>query len=285
MNKIELSNIIAVGGSGGSGTRVVAQILMGAGIFIGDYLNTAYDNLIFTRLFKNPEWFKGSSNADIEKRFTIFEKYMTNKRLSARETIRFLKAVKGTPKYKVSLQFYSRLISKILLNKDHAERYIWAWKEPNTQIYIKYIAEFFNNIKYVHVIRHGLDMAYSSKKQQLKNWGYKFGLQYNKLDSEDDLAIKKLDYWAKINKYVISEGEKLLKDRFYLLNYNKLCESPDIEVPRLIKFLDLDLEEDTIRKLVSIPKVPSTNMRYKQKNINIFPKSLLADVEELGFNI
>ncbi len=38
---------IAVGGIGGSGTRVVAAILKELGIFIGDNLNASNDNLDF----------------------------------------------------------------------------------------------------------------------------------------------------------------------------------------------------------------------------------------------
>ena len=45
----------AIGGLGGSGTRVVAQILRDVGIFMGTDLNGANDNLWFTLLFKRPK--------------------------------------------------------------------------------------------------------------------------------------------------------------------------------------------------------------------------------------
>ena len=46
--------VIAIGALGGSGTRAIAQVLMDAGIYLGDSLNNANDNKLFTRLFKNP---------------------------------------------------------------------------------------------------------------------------------------------------------------------------------------------------------------------------------------
>ena len=50
--------MIAIGALGGSGTRAVAQVFLEAGIYMGDDLNRANDNLIFTRLFKDPNWYK-----------------------------------------------------------------------------------------------------------------------------------------------------------------------------------------------------------------------------------
>ena len=47
---------LAVGGVGGSGTRVVAEILKECGYFIGGSLNPASDNLWFSYLLRRPDW-------------------------------------------------------------------------------------------------------------------------------------------------------------------------------------------------------------------------------------
>ncbi|PLX51195.1 MAG: hypothetical protein C0613_00910 [Desulfobulbaceae bacterium] len=46
-----------IGGVGGSGTRVVAEIFAALGVYIGNDLNAASDNLLYTLLFKRPRWF------------------------------------------------------------------------------------------------------------------------------------------------------------------------------------------------------------------------------------
>ena len=46
---------VAIGGVGGSGTRLIAQLLMEVGFYLGDDLNEANDTLWFTLLFKRPE--------------------------------------------------------------------------------------------------------------------------------------------------------------------------------------------------------------------------------------
>ena len=48
--------ITAIGGLGGSGTRVFAAMLRHAGVYIGDDLNGPLDNLWFTVLFKRRDW-------------------------------------------------------------------------------------------------------------------------------------------------------------------------------------------------------------------------------------
>ena len=54
----ELSNPVVIGGVGGSGTRVVAEIIKRLGFYIGDDLDSANDNLWFLLLFKRPRWFR-----------------------------------------------------------------------------------------------------------------------------------------------------------------------------------------------------------------------------------
>ena len=68
--------MIAIGALGGSGTRAIAEVLIQSGIYMGDDLNGPNDNLIFTRLFKNPDWYRNSSDSQKQKRMILFEKYM-----------------------------------------------------------------------------------------------------------------------------------------------------------------------------------------------------------------
>ena len=63
-----MKKIVAIGALGGSGTRVVAQIISNLGVDIGDNLNYPNDNLIFTALFRAPKWYKNASQTDIRKR-------------------------------------------------------------------------------------------------------------------------------------------------------------------------------------------------------------------------
>ena len=53
---------IVIGGVGGSGTRLIAQILKELGYHLGNYLNLSEDNLWFTLLFKRLDILNVSKN-------------------------------------------------------------------------------------------------------------------------------------------------------------------------------------------------------------------------------
>ena len=81
---------VVIGGIGGSGTRVIAEIVALFGFYLGRDLNDASDNLTFTLLFKRPQWFR-KNYLDHRKIFTglrIFEKSMiTGEKLALREKL------------------------------------------------------------------------------------------------------------------------------------------------------------------------------------------------------
>ena len=61
---LEMQPLVAAGALG-SGTRVIAQILINLGINLGG-VNEPNDNLIFTALFKSPKWYKLSHQKEFK---------------------------------------------------------------------------------------------------------------------------------------------------------------------------------------------------------------------------
>jgi hypothetical protein len=175
-----MSEPVAIGGVGGSGTRVVAEILKLLGFYIGNDLNSANDNLWFTLLFKRPRWFLKNKNnpEEILQYCNVFERIMKGEYLSSRDYLLIIKAafdisshghnVSGTGK---GLWPFKRVFT-ILINKNYNINSFrgYGWKEPNTHVFLPFIVKHFKNIRYIHVIRNGLDMAFSSNQNQLYNW-------------------------------------------------------------------------------------------------------------------
>jgi len=157
----------------------------------------------------------------------------------------------------------------------------WGWKEPNTHIFIKYLATYFKHIKYIHVIRHGLDMAYSSNQAQLFNWGRLFGVV-----SDPSIPLPKalLQYWIRANRQAIDLGQQLLDKRFMLLNFDMFCLNPAYEIEHLLDFLEIDKDSVDVRSLIALPRAPKSSGRYKDHDISIFSEELKA-VRDLGFEI
>jgi hypothetical protein len=274
-----MGKVIAVGALGGSGTRALGQVLIDSGVYIGDYLNKPNDNLLFTRLMINPNWIENASEDQIDTRFDIFKSYMIHGHIPVKYIFETLKAG-SNPSINSSYKYYWVILKK-LLSKKQKPRTIWGWKEPNNQILIEQIVKHFNDVYYVHVLRHGLDMAFSGNKRQLRHWGYKFDIQLNGEESNEELAVKQLDYWIRSTKQLL-EKSSLVK-HFYLLNHSNFCQNPKEEIDSLLGFLDITVDSATLKALYEIPQIPSTTGRYRDYNLSIFRKDQLAFVQEMGF--
>lgn len=278
----DINKIIAIGALGGSGTRTVAQILIDAGIYMGDKLNYPNDNLIFTRLFKNPQWYLKADTDEINKRLAVFKKYMQNKFLSLNDIAEIFRATKENQYFHNDYKFYLKILLKNFSCKKINTS--WGWKEPNTQIFIGDINAYFPEIKYIHVLRNGLDMAFSDNINQLKNWGFKFGILLNGNETKDEIACKQLDYWILSTQHVLSVS-KSMTNRFYLLNHHDLYENPKKQIDGLLHFADLNINPRIKEKLYLLPQKPKSAERYKNYNLDIFRKDQLNFVKEMGFEI
>ena len=290
----ELSSPVIIGGVGGSGTRVVAEIVSHLGFYIGDDLNPAKDNLWFLLLFKRPRWFRRACH-DKNKIFTglrLLSKAMLHQSRPEWPELRFLiRAVfeisifghnykgagRGFWPFVRAWNIVARQ-PKMTLNQSR-----WGWKEPNTHIYLKYLAAYFSNIKYIHTIRHGLDMAFSENQQQLYNWGPILGLELPK--SRSDVPAASLKYWIRSNRRVMEIGEKLGDQKFLVVNFDRLCLSPKSEIQKIVSFLNVDPGAENLAAMCRIPQRPKSLGRYRAHNTSQFDPADLSELNDLGFSI
>ena len=287
---------VAIGGLGGSGTRVVAQILMDCGYYMGQDLNVSNDNLWFTVLLRRPLWFSSLQNAqkydEIYQALNIFQRLMlggaTLLRANDWAFINRAEDELSATEQDGRLWTWPRTwLEERRANMMKAEQADlntfrgWGWKEPNTHVFLPYAVRYFEDIKYIHVIRHGLDMAYSTNHAQLYNWGHLYGVELADYDTAR-LPRASLLYWYRANARAF-ENQTILADRFLVLNFDQLCASPPSEIKKLLHFLELDDTEVDIDHLVSLPVTPSSTNRYKTQDLSIFTSNDLAVVQQLGF--
>jgi len=235
---------IGIGGVGGSGTRIVAEIIMRHNIDLGATLNESNDNLIFTRNFKKPEWFE--TFPDEEALIMAWSSF-----LSERDT--------------------APIDSKSGDADD--ELFPWGWKEPNTHIFLPFLNNHVPEFRYIHVIRNGLDMAFSQNQQQVKNWGkHILGGSY---DGTTKPATS-LEYWIAANTRAIEVG-KSMGDRFLLLKYEELCINPTEEIKRLSSFLGRDGNLNELRALIA----PTSIARHLNEDLSVFSDTQIKSVDRL----
>lgn len=136
-------------------------------------------------------------------------------------------------------------------------------------------------------MRHGLDMAYSSNKGQLENFGNFYGIDNSEVIKEkniDSIFKLQLDYWILITKKVNDLKEKY-SNRIHIINHSSLCEKPVLEINRLADFLNINLSDDEIVRLSTIPKIPSSSGRYLNEDLKVFDESQILYVKSQGFKV
>ena len=139
---------VIIGGCGGSGTRVVAEVLIRCGYYLGADRNLANDNSWFTLLFVHPRWFGAAHEAGgepIRRALRLFDTAMAGRvRPGAADIAKLLRATARialfghTYKHNNRGSWAIRKLTRLLLapTVDPARFVGWGWKEPNTHIYL-----------------------------------------------------------------------------------------------------------------------------------------------------
>ena len=286
---------VAIGGLGGSGTRIVTRIVTQFGIYMGSDLNPANDNLWFTFLLKRPNWFVKNANGNrraVFRGLDILEKAMTGAFYPHPGEVGFiLRALleaeqRNAPRSRYwTARWLLKRVRTMLGRKDidYSTFAGWGWKEPNTHIYLDHLGERFDGLKYIHVVRHGLDMAHSTNRYQLANWGRHLGVDSaNSAESQPSLALK---FWVRANQRVLALGEELGPERFLWIRFDDLCASPEVEISRLVSFLGLDVGRPTLDYVCTLPKTPSSAGRHRLHSLSAFDRTDIEAVSALGFKI
>ena len=277
---------IVIGGMGGSGTRLVAEICSLFGVYLGDDLNVASDNLLYTLLFRRRTWFyKSFQDKDrIQTGLSLLEKLLLKKVVLCPREIWFLlyAGIDMTLHYRDDKLWSLKRILNFFRYPCFGNRtYIgWGWKEPNSYLLLDDLAEYFPNLRFIHTIRHGADMAFSKNQRQLRAWGELFDIQH----PEKELPESSLKFWAKANKSTADLGRKL-GGKYLQINFDHLCQDPDQTINDIIAFLGIDVKNEIYLAARELPKTPSSLGRYKDHDISLLDPEDLAVLNEFGFSI
>lgn len=278
---------VVVGGLNGSGTRVVAEILKRAGFYMGSDFNKASDNLWFTLLLKRPEWYlshQQPDDRDVQYVIDLLERIMMGEPLSARDWRYILSAATWysfEQRSFKSVWVIRRLRNMLSRNElDLTEHRGWGWKEPHSHFYLPHLAHHYPGLRYIQVIRHGLDMAYGGNQEQVYKWARALGLS---APSDSDEAERSLDFWIAANHRAINIGQETLGECFFLLRYDHLCENPHEHIENLFSFLEVS--DVDIEPLAKIPRISRTTGRYRVHDNSMFSTSKIQAVRAFGFDV
>jgi len=271
---------IAIGGVGGSGTRVVAALLDLLGYYLGDDLNEAADNLWFTLLFKRRSILL-EPEIDFRWLVQVFVERMSSavNNLSA-EDRRRIYLLADVDRLQHSRDWLIERAHSICDGK--SSRKIgqpWAWKEPNTHIIIDRIFLIQSTLRYIHIVRNPFNMSLSNNQNQLLNWGPIFLNGDVMCEPRYSLA-----YWCAAHRRVMNLVRRW-PERTIVIDFDELCAAPDAHYGRVAAFLGAstsDVSCDRFRALIIKPAPVSPHSRI---DVDRFDANDLAYARELGYSV
>lgn len=223
---------VIIGATGGSGTRVVREILRHAGVYTGVRVNNAGDALDFVKFF------------DVHIPAALRVTRTLNYRLAdLPETVGLC-----------ALSDLQRLIA-VYCTDIPPESTMWGFKNPRAMYVLPYIERLFPNFFFIHVIRDGRDMSLSQNQGQMrKHYEDMFG---ESIAGELEFASARL--WNKANSEVADWCRDQMQDRYRLIRYEDLCRNPIVSTVELCDWLSIPVHNDLLTLVQSFVR-PSADI-------------------------
>jgi hypothetical protein len=255
---------VVVGGVGGSGTRVIAQLLQSLDFDMGSDLNESLDDLSFTALFKRPSlWPIDQHLSQLKEALDVYLASRGHRRASwisqAHQNARVAELLKSTRQKDEWIETGDLSDREQSLTIANQPKPLWGWKEPNAHIPLPFLMAALPNMKYIHVTRHGLDMAYSSNQTQLGVWGSQLLGRAVETGSADDSFA----YWCAAHIRLLQLCKRA-NQQILILPFEGLFTNPDSTLNNLCSFLGLPNRLVTARESLSALDAPQTIGRYRK---------------------
>lgn len=268
---------LAIGGVGGSGTRLVASIIEELGYYLGHDLNGANDNLFFTLLFKRKEVLQEEAPT-IDYLVSLLISSLRGNYVLSSSDIRLIRSLGDTDRSLGDKKWWVKRAEKAIRKPANPRRDLIAWKEPNSHIILQHLMQHESQIKYLHVVRDGLDMAFSANQQQLVLWGEYFLNRPISIGPKDSL-----DYWNAAHRKVLALQAQF-PDRITTVSYDRLCEYQPNALQKIYDFAGIAIpveQQETIKALIKPPSTLGRGTAQKNKQFDPLAISEYENIMEL----
>ena len=276
-------NPIVIFGVGGSGTRVIAEVLKKAGCYLGKNLNRALDNLDFGLLLagrirwmeKNFPFTLGQADPYLK----LFDKINFKKRLNARDWLILSRIISeyisGTNRQlftsnplRQRIQSAGKILRKKSASKKEPPIYHqrWGFKSPPSIFLLNGLHAHYRGAQFIHLVRDGRDIALSTNRKPVL---YRHILPAKVNNPE----IEPYYHWCRANHWAHQVANRTLPpDQYLLMRYEDICRQPRRSVDRLLAFTGIKAMD--VSALYRIPRPNPSIGRWKNR------RELFTDIDE-----
>ena len=264
---------VAIGGLGGSGTRVVATLLQEMGWFLGDDMNLSLDNLCYVLLFGRRDILL-ADDEEMQDLVSLFYQKMATPTPLTKAEVNFIQSRMQSERIQHGPEFLQASFESFQhhCNTGSAVQR-WGWKVPYTYVLVDKLIRLTPNLRYIHISRGGLNMAFSKNVNQLKKWGPILLNRDVELTSRDALS-----FWCCVHRRVARLSEKFPKNILHI-RFEDLVQNPQEVVKNIAEFVDLPMTDEMLSQLCCGIKRPATFERQLEKDWSDFRSEDLAYVK------
>src|SRR6266480_2008922 len=204
---------LVIGATGGSGTRVIARIAKLAGYNLGTKLNSAEDALEF---------------------YSFHDRWI-NPFVSTK-----LRGGTLTPWQSARMKedFSAALARHIPAVERRGTR--WGWKAPRSIYLLAFLHAQFSQLKFIHVLRDGRDMALSPNQNQIRKHGNAVLSWRERLFHST--AERSMLLWERVNIAAADFGERQSRENYLRIRFEDLCNASLATTTRILNFLEAPVD-------------------------------------------
>lgn len=156
---------------------------------------------------------------------------------------------------------------------------VWGWKEPNSHVVLPELLATFPDLRYVHVVRDPLDMAFSANTTQLRLWGPLHGVEVPR--EPDQIPNAQLAWWLESTRRVLDMA-KQMESRFLLIRFESFCAAPEEHIRHLAQLAELEVTDDELARAGAHVVMPTSAGRWRSHGNENLDRRLLAEVAALA---
>lgn len=226
---------ILVGGTGGSGTRLVVTLLTCAGVYMGRAVNESNDAKFPGRVLN--KW---------------HQPYLTTSLTPAQQKQLHHELRQAYSQHRLGMSDPNQL---------------WGSKNPPSYLFLPLLVELFPQLKFIHVIRDGRDIAFSKNQRQLRLFGDYF--LPGRLATAPQ-PLRTIAYWNHANNQTAAFGQTNLGANYLCLRFEDLCHQPEQTMAQLFDFIGEDATH--LSQAISHIQAPSSIGRWRTQAGDLLPE-------------